>query len=309
MFIVIVIYAQDEEDIYFFKPLNHLYFSKFKIDLHTQSCNVNFSGEGGIGKSSTMAYLALNWASGDDEVLRQFDLLFNIKLSEVTGKDRTLEEIITEQHEELCGMEEQLKHQLQDSYDRLLLILDGLDEYAMGTNIVIDNIVNNKSNATKCETCVIITSRSEAQNLHLVSKQMNKIILARGFDKKRIKQCAKNFFRSVGNEKDASKFLKKDILELLRVPIILVMAYLLYQEQTEHSLPTSKSAVVGEIIDLILDRKKSSNLTEEQKKNIKIKVGEKAWAATQNSIMVLEKVPVQQLLAYLCQKTYFCDSS
>ena len=244
-----------------------------------------------------MAYLALNWSCGGDEVLKQFDLLFNIKLSEVIGTDKALEEIITEQHEELNGMEEQLKRQLQDSAG--LLILDGLDEYAMGTNFVIDNIINNKSNATKCETCVIITSRSEAQNLHLVSKQMNKIILARGFDKKRIKQCAKNFFRSVGNEKDASKFLKKDILELLRVPIILVMAYLLYQEQTEHSLPTSKSAVVGEIIDLILDRKKSRNLTEEEKKNTKIKVGEKAWAATQQSIMVFEKVPVQQLLAYL----------
>ncbi len=73
---------------------------------------LNVSGEGGIGKSSTMAYLALNWASGDDEVLKQFDLLFYIKLSEVTGKDKTIEEIITEQHEELCGMEEQLTSSL-----------------------------------------------------------------------------------------------------------------------------------------------------------------------------------------------------
>ncbi len=237
-----------------------------------------------------MAFLALNWASGDDEVLKQFDLLFYIKLSEVTGKDKTLEEIITEQHEELNGMDEQLKRQLQGSDGRVLLILDGLDEYAMGTNIVIDNIVNNRSNATMGKTCVLITSRSEAQNLNLIAKQMNKVILARGFDKENVIQCAKNFFRSVGNEKEVSSFLRDDILELLRVPIILVMAYLLHQEHTEQSLLTSKTEVIGEIINLILDRKKIRNLTEEEKNNIKIQVGKTAWAAAKQGTMLLHKV-------------------
>ncbi len=241
-----------------------------------------------------MAYLALNWTSSDDEVLKQFDLLFYIKLSEVTGKDKTLEEIITEQHEELCGMEEQLKRQLQDSNGQVLLILDGLDEYAMGTNIVIDAIVNNRSNASMCKTCVLITSRSEAQNLHLIEKQMNKVILAKGFDEEHINQCARNFFRSAGNEKEASLFLKNDILELLRVPIILVMAYLLHKEYTEQSLPTSNTEVIGEIINLILDRKKSRKLTDDEKNNIKLQVGEKAWAAAQKPTMVLEKVILER---------------
>ncbi len=260
------------------------------FDSQTLSCNVNVSGEGGIGKSSTMAYIALNWASSDDKVLKQFDLLFYIKLSEVTGKDKTLEEIITEQHEELNGMKEQLKSQLQDSDGRAVLILDGLDEYAMGTNIVIDNIVNNRSNATMCKTCVIITSRSEAQNLNQIAKQMNKVILAKGFDRENVIQCVRNFFRSVGDEKGASMFLKNDILELLRVPIILVMAYLLHQEHTEQSLPTSKSEVIGEIIDLILDRKKNKKLTEEDRERLKVQVGQKAWAAAQKYTMVLQKV-------------------
>ena len=237
-----------------------------------------------------MAYLALNWTSGDDEVLKQFNLLFYIKLSEVTGKDKTLEEIITEQHEELNGMEEQLKRQFQNSEGRMLLILDGFDEYAMGTNTVIDNIVNNRSNATMCKTCVIITSRSEAQNLKLIAKQMNKVILAKGFDEENIIQCVKNFFRSVGNEKEASSFLRNDILELLRVPIMLVMVYLSYQEHTEQSLPISRTEVVRKIINLILERKKSRTLTEEEKTNIKIQGGEKAPAAAQKSTIVLQKV-------------------
>ncbi len=230
-----------------------------------------------------MAYLALHWAYGDKEVLKQFDLLFYIELCKVTGKDKTLEEIITEQHEEFKQMEEQL----QDSDGQVLLILDGLDEYAMGTNTVIDNIVNNRSNATMCKTCVIITSRSEAQNLNLVAKQMNKVILATGFDNDHIKQCANNFF---GNEREASTFLKKNILELFRVPIILYMAYLLYREHSEQSLPTSRTEVIGEIINLILDRKKSRKLTKEEKDKVKVKVGGKAWVAEQKHTMVLEKV-------------------
>ncbi len=248
-----------------------------------------------------MAYLALSWAS-DDKDLKQFDLLFYIKLSEVTGKDKTLEEIITEQHEELNGMEEQIKRQWQDSNSRVLLILDGLDEYAMGTNTVIDNIVNNRSNAVTGEICVIITSRSEAKNLHLIEKQMNKVILARGFHKEHVVQCAKNFFRSVGKETETSTFLKKDILEMLRVPFILVMAYLLHQERTEQSLPTNKTEVIGEIIDLIIDRKKSKKLTEEGKRRLKMQIGEKAWDAAQKGTVVLQKV---FLLKIMCISTVY----
>ena len=238
-----------------------------------------------------MAYLAMNWASGDDNILTQFDLLFYIKLSEVTGKDKTLEEIINEQHE-MSGIEDELKRQLHDKHCQVLLILDGLDEYLTGTNTVIDEIINNGTNVFMCKTCVIITSRSEVQNLHLVAKQMNKVILARGFDRERVIECTRNFFRSAGNEKEASKFLKNDILELLRVPIILVMAYLLHQEQIEKSVPSSKTEVIGEIIDLIMDRKKSRKLTEEEKDSLKMQIGQKAWDAAQNGTIVLQKVIV-----------------
>ena len=237
-----------------------------------------------------MAYLALNWAADNDQVLKQFNLLFLIRLSEVTGKDKLLEEIITQQHEELSGMENQLYVQLHDSSGQVLLILDGLDEYAMGTNTVIDNIVNNRSNATMCKTCVIVTSRSEAENLHLIAKQMNKVILARGFEEKNVVQCAKNLFKNSENENEMSVFLKNDILGLLRIPIILIMAYLLHQEQAEQSLPTSKTEVIGDIVDLIIDRKKSRQFTEEEKKRLKIEVGKAAWAAEQKKTIVLQKV-------------------
>ncbi len=241
-----------------------------------------------------MAYLALNWASSDDEVLKQFDLLFYIKLSEVTGKDKTLEEIINEQHE-MSGIEDELKRQLHDKDCQVLLILDGLDEYSMGTNTAIDGIINNGTNALMCKMCVITTSRPEVQNLHLIEKKMNKVILARGFDEIRVIQCATNFFRSVGDEnvfENVFKFLKNDILELLRVPIILVMAYLLHQEQIEKSVPSSKTEVIGEIIDLIMDRKKSRKLTEEEKDSLKMQIGQKAWDAAQNGTIVLQKVIV-----------------
>ncbi len=239
-----------------------------------------------------MAHLALMWADGNAEILKQFKLLFYIKLSEVTGEDKTLEEIITEQHKELNGMEDLLHVQLQDPDGRVLLILDGLDEYKMGTNTVIDNIVNNASSATM-GMLVIITSRSEAESLHRIAKQMNKIIIAKGFSTESIHRCAANFFRSGGNEKEAPVFIKNDISELFRIPIILVMAYLLHKENKNQSPPTSKTEVVGDIIDFIIDRKKSTPLTEEEKTRLKIQVGEKAWIATQKDTMVLLKVYIK----------------
>ena len=237
-----------------------------------------------------MAHLALTWSEDKNEVLKEFKLLFLIKLSEVAGKDKTLEQCIIEQHEELSGMEEELHAQLQDPEIQVLVILDGVDEYAMGTNNVIDIIINNKSNATRCRKCLVITSRGEAQNLNRIANQMGKVIVAKGFDKNKVIQCAKNFFRSAGKEEETSLFLSEDTIGLLRVPIILVMAYLLHQDGQE--LPTSKTEVIGNIIDLVIDRKKSRLLTEEEKKNLKIQVGEKAWDAAQKGIIVLEKVQV-----------------
>ncbi len=250
------------------------------------------SGEGGIGKSSSMAHLALNWASDNDDILKQFKLLFYIKLSEVTGKHKQLEEIIVEQHEELNGMEALLKTQLQDSNGPVLLILDGLDEYAIGSNTVIDNIVHNRSPVAMGKMCLIITSRSEANDLHSIRKQMKKVIVVKGFDERNVLRCAKNFFKSDGNEEEVSVFVKNDISGLLRVPIFLVMAYLLHQERAEKSLPTNNTEIIGNIIDLIIDRKKSGKLTEEEKKNLKIQVGEKAWKAAQSETMVLQKVDI-----------------
>ncbi len=237
-----------------------------------------------------MALLALNWATDNDSVLKHFKLLFYITLGEVTGKDKTLEEIITEQHEELNGMEEAIQTQLQDSDGQVLLILDGLDEYAMGTNTVIDNIVHNRSSIALCKTYIIITSRPEAENLHLIAKQIKKVIVAIGFDQQNVIQCAENFFKSAGNAEEASEFLKSGVSGLFRIPIVLLMAYLLYQEQTEQNLPTSKVEIIGEIIDLIIDRKKSRQLTKEEKKMIKGIVGEKAWMMVQNGTVVISQV-------------------
>ncbi len=247
-------------------------------------------GEGGIGKTSTMAHLALDWADDQDDILKQFKLVFLIHLNLVAGKDKTLEEIITEQHEELNGMEDLIHSQLQDPNGNVLLMLDGLDEYVMGTNTVIDNTINNVSNAVLCKKLLVITSRSEAENLHLIEKQMKKVIVAKGFSEKTVIQCAKNLFKREENESEASKFLHSDILGLFRIPIVLYMAFLLHQEKFGQSVPSSKTVIIGDIVDLIMGRKKSRLLTEEERMTLKIQVGKKAWSAAQKGIMVLQKV-------------------
>ncbi len=247
-------------------------------------------GEGGIGKTSTMAHLALDWADDQEDILKQFKLVFLIHLNLVAGKDKTLEEIITEQHDELNGMEDLIHSQLQDPNGNVLLILDGLDEYAMGTNTVIDNIIYQRSNVVLSKKLIIITSRSEAENLHLIAKQINKVVVAKGFSEENVVQCVENLFKSDKKDSEVDDFLHRDILGLLRVPIILYMAFLLHQENTELSMPSSKTEIIGDIVDLIMDRKKSRRLTEEEKKALKIQVGKKAWAAAQKGIMVLQKV-------------------
>ncbi len=281
-----------------------------------------------MGKSSTVAHLALKWAENiDDEVMQHFQLVFFIQLQKITEHDTTLEEIITQQHEDLAGKEEILHSLLQNPDCHTMLILDGLDEYTQGTNTVIDNIVNSNIAAHLSKGLIVITSRPEALNLHLISKQMDKVLVAKGFNVKSIKQCVRNFFgeRDVedGEEQGylawighspclfneaAADFVNKhsSLVEsgILCIPIIVYMVYLLHKEDNEvqhyYSRPNRYEATririririqeIGDIVDLIIDRKKGRKLTEMEKEELKTRSGEKAWLAAQRGTTVLYKV-------------------
>ena len=102
-------------------------------------------GGAGIGKSSSMRILASDWASSENQSNRchrldQFNFIFLIELGYVNDNS-SLEKIIIKQHglRGDCVTESQIRCILRGTDEsRVLIILDGYDEYKKGTNEDID---------------------------------------------------------------------------------------------------------------------------------------------------------------------------
>ena len=117
-----------------------------------------FPEPGGIGKSTAMKYLALSWA---DEGLRsKFDFVFYISLKRVRDA-RPIEDIIISQHSGLeanrvipCEITSILEN------NKVLLLINGHDEYKTGINSDIDKALVKRS-LWNCH--IILTSRETAE--------------------------------------------------------------------------------------------------------------------------------------------------
>ncbi len=64
--------------------------------------NVTFSGQGGVGKSTTLKHIALQWAGNKEQHLKQYDYVFHIALKHVKA-GQTIPELIVKQHK-LTGL-------------------------------------------------------------------------------------------------------------------------------------------------------------------------------------------------------------
>ncbi len=256
------------------------------------------SGIGGIGKSTALKYLALSWQRGRPE-LQRFGLVFHIALKDV-NKGTSLPRIILDQHQGLAAnniSEYEISVLLNGKYAcKLLVLIDGFDEYRTGTNDQID-LVLNRSTLWGC--WVVLTSRPFDQ-VYLIKHHFDAEASIIGFSDENINAYASKFLES---EKHAKNFVetaqKNEILDILGIPIILQMMCVLFQSGL--ALPQSKTQTTRAIVDWSIKysayRKKhprTSKSTQRELDNIFYKLGKLAWESLQSDI--------QQLLL---QKVYF----
>ena len=98
-----------------------------------------FSAEGGMGKSTALKHLAVSWSDGTMNELAKFEFVFHIALKHV--KDNSpIENIIIAQNNGLVANKvkpEEIKNILEGHTNcdgKVLLLIDGHDEYKPGTN-------------------------------------------------------------------------------------------------------------------------------------------------------------------------------
>ena len=235
--------------------------------------------------------------------MNRFDFVFLLRLR-YADKTSSLAELIVKQHEKLevddiQNIQSILKGKTKY---RVLLILDGYDEYKPGSNKDIDRTI--KATIGKC--FLILTSRPDlpSKEGEYVSKEirdrMDGEVIIEGFSEETIEKCSTQFLES---EEDSKVMLKQaadtGIDVLLKVPIVLLMVCVLFSEHT--SLPKTRTKIVKQIYELTIERTILKHFTSDIRglfDDLLFSLGELAWKALQTDV---QQLLLQKVMKYVFQ--------
>ena len=163
-------------------------------------------GSGGCGKSTAMKDLSLSWANDSSEDLNAIDFIFHVSLGKVEN-DNDIENIIVQQHKGLEGngvQPAEIRAILENrgKMMKVVIILDGHDEYQPGTNSDIDHFIKREY----LRNCGIILSSRETDRLAEIRQCMDTEVETTGFDEDGVKEYASRYLES---EQKCQELLQK----------------------------------------------------------------------------------------------------
>ena len=211
-------------------------------------------GQGGIGKSTFSQKLAVDWAKGEKEALKKFDLLLVIKLRDVGGMRNFKEMLVASgivQSEE-CAQVESFVQYINEHQERVLILFDGYDEYdrelARDVTSDVHKIITGKM-LIGCH--LVVTTRS--QRVDEVKKYMHTQCKIKGFTQADIKKFASKYVGKEEVEPFISYLKEQDIESMAKIPLMLLFLCLLWKKRNAEPLPTSRTQLYQEFVQCILD--------------------------------------------------------
>ena len=190
-------------------------------------------GKPGVGKSTFSKKLAVDWARGEKEILKQFTVLLLIQLRDVCNTPSVC--AMLEQAELLSAENPLVFNQLYDyilqNQEKVLLVLDGFDEYSADKSSPIHHIWRG-SLLRDCMT-IVTTRPSKEDELRKPSHVQFQIS---GFTNEQIKQFAEKFFSHRKDITDEfTKFLtERKLWGMAKIPLLLLMLCLTWKKR-DHS--------------------------------------------------------------------------
>ena len=208
-------------------------------------------GRPGIGKSTFTQKVAVDWANGTKEILKKFALLLLLRLRDVRDSSDLCTMLKTS---ELLSADDpmavnNLCEFVRQNQEKVLLILDGYDEYSGGKKSLIHQIWRG-SQLRDC--CVMITTRPVKEDeLRVPSHAQFELNGFYSWEQK------VQFIRKVlPDEEDVKGLLeyliKHDLVEMAEIPLLLLMLCLLWKNK-KHQLPTSRAKIYVGFIQTLLD--------------------------------------------------------
>ena len=227
-------------------------------------------GQTGIGKTTFVKKLALDWAQlnlddekGYDETavaLKKFQLLVAVNLKEVS-KHQSLKDVLSCSNifaEEDKSMTDGLLKYITDNQDKVLLVFDGYDEYRCGRDSDIFKIFK----GDKLRDCYVLTTSRISKADDLRESRVLKVLRAEivGFSHCDISSYMK---RKLGSDKDAENLLhhlhKKHLFALAKSPLLLLFLCTLWKEGHLESWPKTKTDLYVQMVQSVLDHNQAKH--------------------------------------------------
>ena len=253
-------------------------------------------GRPGIGKSTLTKKLAVDWSRGNKEILTKFAVVLLIKLRDVCN---TPDFCAMLQKAELLSAGDpmvfsQLYEYILHNQQKVLLILDGYDEYSAEKSSPF-HLIWKGSQLRDC-TLLVTTRSLKKDELRPGSHAQFEI---NGFDQCQVKTFALKFLRDEAKVDKFLRFLREHSLgALAEIPLLLLMLVLSWNVNDYQGPSASRALLYSNFCQTLLDHvtTKTSDSTfrsiDEYKEDL-AKLGELAWQALLNDCLYfkLSNVP------------------
>ena len=243
-------------------------------------------GRPGIGKSTLTKKLAVDWSRGNKEILKKFAVVLLIKLRDVCNtKDFCAvlkkAKLLSADDSVVFG---QLYDYIRRNQQKVLLILDGYDEYSAEKSSPV-HLIWKGSQLRDC-TLLVITRLLKKDELRPGSHAEFEIC---GFDDLQVEKFAFKFLRDKTEVNNFTEFLhERDLWGLTKMPLLLLMLVLSWKKY--QGPLTSRSDLYYKFCQTLLDHvtAKTSDETprsmDEYREDL-VKLGELAWQALLNDCL------------------------
>ena len=260
-------------------------------------------GRPGIGKSTLTKKLVVDWSRCNKEILMKFAVVLLIKLRDVCNtKDFCAllkkAKLLSADDSVVFG---QLYDYIRCNQQKVLLILDGYDEYSAEKSSPVHQIWEG-SELRDC-TLLVTTRPLKKDELRPGSHAQFEIC---GFDDLQVEKFAFKFLCEQTEVNNFTEFLyERDLWDLAEIPLLLLMLVLSWKKY--QGPLTSRSDLHYKFCQTLLDHvtAKTSDETlgsmDEYREDL-VKIGELAWQALLNDCLYFKLRNVPQNIQLFLQK-------
>ena len=235
---------------------------------HPNPKRILVSGLPGIGKSTFSKKTAFDWSQQEKRILLKFDLVLLIKLRDVCNMKDIRDVLKASKLLASDGVVavDNVYDYIRRNQEEVLLILDGYDEYnCAGEQSPVRDIW--ESNLLRDCHVIMTTRQSKGDELRCPSHVQFEI---KGFKSKdQIKAFARKFLK---DKETVDKFVKdleeKDLEDIAKIPLLLLMLCLLWNGKHQRGLPKSKAGIYTDFIQTLLDHLIEKDADSRQFRNV-----------------------------------------